>query len=424
MTKEFIFIVLFVITILAFTYSVWRLAKQFRLTRKTEPVKDISKRLLLTLKVAFGQTKILKKPGIGFLHALVFWGFLVITIGSIEMVVDGIFGMERSFSILGVFYTIIIGSGDVFGYIIFIGTGIFLFRRFFVSVKRFKGIELQKKNKVDANIALGFIMLLMLSLIGMNIFYIKTNAENYTGAFPISGVVASTFSSGGSAYVLHELCWWIHILLIFLFANYLPYSKHFHVFMSVPNVFFSNLNKLAYLPSMSSVTKEVQAMLNNDFSEPVEEVARFGVKDIEDVTWKNYMDALTCTQCGRCTEVCPANITGKKLSPRKIFVDLRARMDEKGPGLFKNVNADDGKALNKDYVSAEELWACTTCNACAEVCPLNISHPNLIIDMRRYLVMELGEAPSELNSMFANIENNGAPWQYSQEDRLNWTEEE
>jgi len=219
--------------------------------------------------------------------------------------------------------------------------------------------------------------------------------------------------------------WWVHILLIFIFANYLPYSKHFHVFMSLPNVFLSNLKPLTFLPAMPDVTKEVKLMLSGDAfqEEETNEQGRFGVRDVEDVTNLNYLNALTCTQCGRCTEVCPANITGKELSPRKIFVNLRNRMMEKGPFLSEAPKYHDDLSLVGDYISYEELWACTTCNACAQECPLNISHPNLILDMRRYLVLEEGKAPEGLNAMFANIENNGAPWKFSPHDRLNWTVE-
>jgi Fe-S oxidoreductase len=222
--------------------------------------------------------------------------------------------------------------------------------------------------------------------------------------------------------------WWAHIVLIFIFANILPYSKHFHVFMSVPNVFFSRLEPLGYLPNMPEITKEVKLMMdpNAAFSEPAEteeNVGRFGVMDVEDITWKNYLDALACTECGRCTDVCPANITGKQLSPRKILMDTRARMKEKGPGLVKDKSYSDDRSLVRSFISEEELWACTTCNACAQECPININHPTLIVDMRRYLVMEESAGPGELNSMFTNIENNGAPWQFSPEDRLKWAED-
>ncbi|MBI5008961.1 MAG: (Fe-S)-binding protein, partial [Bacteroidia bacterium] len=222
--------------------------------------------------------------------------------------------------------------------------------------------------------------------------------------------------------------WWTHILLIFFFANYLPYSKHFHVFMSVPNVFLSRLEPLGKLPNMDNVTREVKLMMDPStaFSAAPEgtPVERFGVKDAEDASWKNYFDSLSCTECGRCTSVCPANITGKKLSPRKIMMDLRARMKEKGPLMVKNGrDFSDNRSLLRDFISEEELWACTTCNACAKECPININHPTLIVDMRRYLVMEEASAPGELKAVFNNIENNGAPWQYSADDRLNWAKD-
>jgi len=426
MIKQLIFIAILIITLLVFGYSVRRLIRLFKLTHRTKPYGNWGKRINLTLSVAFGQTKILRKPVIGLVHALVFWGFLVITLGSIEMVVDGVSGTEHFFAKTGMVYSIISASGDVFAYIVFSGIVIFLIRRLFLHIKRFYGIELKPKNKKDANLALLMILFLMVSLIGMNISYPLIQNHHQAGIYPISNLISSHFSvKSGLGLFTYESSWWLHILLIFVFANYLPYSKHFHVFMSVPNVFFSNLEPLAKLPNLDSVTREVKLMLSgNAFQESGDAApTRFGVKDVEDVTWKNYLDSLTCTQCGRCTEVCPANITGKKLSPRKIFVDLRSRMNEKGLQLLKNKDFDDHKSLVNDFVSYEELWACTTCNACAQECPLNISHPNLIMDMRRYLVLEEGKAPTGINAMFANIENNGAPWQFSQEDRLEWTKE-
>ena len=277
----------------------------------------------------------------------------------------------------------------------------------------------------------------MLSLLGMNTFYLLDAAgsgHEIVGVYPVSQWLASLFNtSAHSHHVLHELSWWTHIVLIFIFANYLPYSKHFHVFMSVPNVFLSRLDPLGKLDTMESITKEVKIMMDPDqaFASPPageeaeEEVPeRFGVLDVEDVSWKNYFDSLACTECGRCTSVCPANTTGKILSPRKIVMDVRARMKEKGPGLVKDGNEySDQRALLRDYISEEELWACTLCNACAQECPININQPALIVGMRRYLVMEESAAPGELNSIFSNIENNGAPWQFSQDDRMLWAED-
>jgi heterodisulfide reductase subunit C len=292
---------------------------------------------------------------------------------------------------------------------------------------------MKKSTHIDANIALSIILLLMISLLSMNTGYIEYKSitgELEFGLFPVSSVIAGFITNGQaeSFRLMYEASWWTHILLIFLFANILPYSKHFHVFMSIPNVFLSRLDPLGKLPNMDNVTREVKLMLdpNTVFATTASDAPpeRFGVKDAEDASWKNYFDSLACTQCGRCTSVCPANITGKKLSPRKVMMDLRARMKEKGPLMIKNGrDFNDNRSLLRDYISEEELWACTTCNACAKECPININHPTLIVDMRRYLVMEEASAPGEIKALFNNIENNGAPWQYSAEDRMNWSKD-
>lgn len=430
MTKQIVFALALLVTLGFFTFTILRIISFFRLTKKAFPVRDFGKRFGVMMEVAFGQTKIFRRPIIGFLHALVFWGFCVILIGSIEMVIDGLFGSEKVLKFLGLFYDIIMASGDVFALLIAISILVFLFRRVFLHIKRFEGIEMKKISHLDANIALSIILFLMLSLLGMNsAYYSHTTLIGGTieGVYPVSKFLSVIFSglSADSTLVQYEIYWWMHILLIFLFANMLPYSKHFHVFMSVPNVFLSRLEPLGKLPNMDNVTREVKLMMdpNAAFATPAADapIERFGVKDAEDASWKNYFDSLACTECGRCTSVCPANITGKKLSPRKVIMDLRARMKEKGPMLIKNgKDYTDNKSLIRDYISEEELWACTTCNACAKECPININHPTLIIDMRRYLVMEEGSAPGELKAVFSNIENNGAPWQYSSEDRLLW----
>lgn len=434
MLKQIIFSITLLVTLGVFSYTVYRLIGLFKLTKGGFPVKNLGERFRIMMSVAIGQTKIFRFPIIGLLHALVFWGFMVILIGSIEMVVDGLIGTERIFHVLGVVYDVIIGAGDVFALIIAVAIIVFLIRRFFLHVKRFNGIEMSHWSHLDANIALTLILVLMISLLGMNTFYYQhalATGNEIRGVFPVSQYLASLFSgmSVHQLHVYHEVNWWVHILLIFFFANYLPYSKHFHVFMSVPNVFLSRLEPLGKLDTMEDIKKEVQMMMdpNAAFEEPAdgeEEASRFGVKDVEDVTWKNYFDSLSCTQCGRCTSVCPANITGKKLSPRKIVMDVRARMKEKGPKMLKEGKGyDDQKALLRDYISEEELWACTTCNACAQECPININQPTLIVEMRRYLVMEEAAGPGDLNAIFSNIENNGAPWQYAQEDRMQWAEE-
>jgi heterodisulfide reductase subunit C len=433
MTKQIIFAIALLITIGVFSFTIRRIIRFFSFTRSGFQVNNPVKRFMVMLEVAFGQTKIFRRPVIGFFHALVFWGFCVILFGSVEMVIDGLFGTDKVLTILGPLYNIIMASGDIFAFLVAISIIIFLARRIFFHIRRFEGVEMKKISHIDANIALSIILLLMLSLLGMNIGYVEyktLTGEAIKGLYPVSSFAAPLFAklSTHTLYIQYETFWWTHILLIFVFANILPYSKHFHVFMSVPNVFLSRLEPLGKLTNMDSITREVKLMMNPDTAfaaapadAPVE---RFGVKDAEDVIWKNYFDSLSCTECGRCTSVCPANITGKKLSPRKIMMDLRARMKEKGPLMVKNGrDFSDNKSLLRDYISEEELWACTTCNACANECPININHPSLIVDMRRYLVMEEASAPGELKAVFNNIENNGAPWQYSAEDRLNWTKD-
>lgn len=433
MTKQIIFAITLLITLGVFTYTTLRIISFFKLTRPAFPVRDFGQRFGVMMNVAFGQTKIFRKPVIGFFHALVFWGFCVIIFGSLEMVIDGLTGTERVLKSLGPVYDVIMASGDIFALLVAICIIIFLSRRIFFHIRRFEGIEMKKMTHIDANIALSIILLLMVSLLAMNTGYVRFKmlaGESISGVYPVSTFFAGLLS-GGSAEnfnILYETSWWSHILLIFFFANMLPYSKHFHVFMSIPNVFLSRLDPLGKLPNMDSITREVKLMMNPEtaFAASATETVpeRFGVKDAEDASWKNYFDSLACTQCGRCTAVCPANITGKKLSPRKVIMDLRARMNEKGPLMVKNGrDFSDNRSLLRDYISEEELWACTTCNACAKECPININHPTLIVDMRRYLVMEEASAPKDLKALFSNIENNGAPWQYSSEDRMNWAKD-
>jgi len=431
MTKQIVFIIVLLLTTGIFGYTASKFISLFKLT-KPFPIRDIPKRIGIMMKVAIGQTKIFRLPLVGFAHALVFWGFCIVAFGSLEMIVDGIFGLDRSFFVLGWFYNFMMAAGDIFALLVAISIIAFLIRRLVMHVKRFKGIEMKKISKIDANLALLAILYLMISLIGMNMFYFFTHPNDYAGSFPVSVYLVRHFVpmhdvTFNAAHFLTEFFWWSHIVVIFIFANALPYSKHFHVFMSVPNVFLSRLEPLGKLDNMESVTKEVKLMMDPDaaFATPAEseeeQIERFGVKDVDDITWKNYLDSLSCTECGRCTSVCPANITGKMLSPRKVMMDTRARMKEFGPQLVnEGKDFSDGKALVRNYISEEELWACTTCNACAEECPINMNHPSLIVDMRRYLFMEESAAPGELNNMFTNVENNGAPWQYPPEDRMKW----
>ncbi len=432
MAKQIIFAITLLITLGVFYYTINRIVSYFRLTRSAFPVKDFGKRMQVMAEVAFGQSKIFRRPVIGLLHALVFWGFCVILFGSVEMIIDGLTGTDRVLQFLGPAYDVIIASGDLFGLIVGLAILVFLIRRLFFHIRRFSGIEMKHVSHLDANIALSIILLLMISLLSMNMAYlteINKTGGTVIGYYPVSQTFSGLLSGldKQSLGIVYECSWWSHILLIFLFTNILPYSKHFHVFMSVPNVFLSRLEPLGKLQNMDNVTREVRMMMDPQGSLRASQnempFERFGIKDAEDVTWKNYLDSLACTECGRCTAVCPANITGKMLSPRKIIMDVRARMKEKGPGLVKQGKEyNDNKSLVRDYVTEEELWACTTCNACAMECPININHPSLILDMRRYLVMEEASAPGQLKAMFNCIENNGAPWQFSQADRMVWAE--
>jgi Fe-S oxidoreductase len=434
MIEHILFISATVISIAILAWSFSKIFKIIAMLKKPYSIKNVGERLQKVALVAIGQNKIMRLPIVGFMHALVFWGFLFITIGSAEMIIDGLIGTpfdsdpsnDRILSFLGTGYSALMAIIDVFAWLIAILIIVFLIRRSFIRIKRFTGIEMRHRDHRDAGFALTLILLLMLTLIGMNAAYLKHAGFFALGTYPVSQYIIGIIPES-SAHMIELSMWWAHILLIFFFANYLPYSKHFHVFMSIPNVYFSRTEPLTKMNEMESVTNEVKLMMNPEAEIPPidenEEPERFGLKDVEDGTWKNYIDSLSCTQCGRCTSVCPANLTGKLLSPRKIVLDYRRRTEEKMKGLLKEGKTfSDDKSLYPDYTSFEELWACTTCNACSQECPVNIDHPSMILDMRRYIFLEESAAPSLINAMSTNIENNGAPWKYSAADRFNWSE--
>lgn len=441
MISHISFIALTVIALGGLAWSFSKIFKIIGMLKKPYSISNVGERIGRLMKVAIGQNKIMRFPVIGFLHALVFWGFLLITVGSAEMLIDGLTGTpfdtdtmnDRILHFLGGFYDILIAGGDIFAFVILIGVIVFLIRRWFLNIKRFSGEEMRHRDHKDASFALMMILILMVSLLGMNSGYIafaKASGQEFHGAFPVSSIIAEQLGGLGAEqlHLVEIISWWIHIGFIFIFANYLPYSKHFHVFMSLPNVYLSRTEPLTKMNQMESVKKEVELMMNPEADMPEEEneeePERFGMKDVEDGSWKYYLDSLTCTQCGRCTSVCPANLTGKKLSPRKVVLDYRRRMEDKMNGLLKEGKSyDDGKSLLGDYTTAEELWACTTCNACAQECPVEIDHPSIILEMRRYIFLEESAAPSLINNMSRNIENNGAPWQYSAADRFNWAKD-
>jgi heterodisulfide reductase subunit C len=379
------------------------------------------------LLVAIGQSKMVVRPVAGFFHILVYAGFILINIEVLEILIDGLAGTHRVFSFLGGLYNVAIGFFEILALGVLVACVVFLIRRNFLNIGRFKSPELKGLANRDATIILITEIVLMGALLKMNAcdqILQARGAEHYiqVGSFPVSQFLVPIIDgfSDSTLIFLERSMWWFHIIGILVFLNYVPYSKHWHIIMSFPNVYYSSLKPKGEFSNMGSVTTEVQLMMDPSASPPegYEPPAGFGARDVKDLTWKNLMDAYTCTECGRCTSVCPANITGKKLSPRKVMMDTRDRLEELG----KNIDA--GKEDDKDlhsYITAEELWACTTCNACAEACPVNINPVDIIVQMRQYLVMEKSAAPAELNNMFTNLENNGAPWQMSQMDKANWT---
>jgi len=430
--ENFIFSFILIFALSLFSFNLWKIVRNIRLGKSKNRFDQPLKRTIILLKVAFGQTKLFARPVSGLLHAIVYWGFLVITIGTMEMMVDGIFNFDRSFGVLGGFYNLVTISGDVMAVLVLVSCLIFMFRRLFLKIKRFSGKEMKKLSSIDAIVALVIIVFLMFSLLTMNIGYLALEHAEIVGSYPISKHFVSLISNWEISTIIlfHKVSWWTHIMLVLIFLNELPYSKHFHVVMSIPNVYFSNIEHLGKMDNMPSVTKEVKLMMDpnaDPYATPAADAPppeAFGATDVTDLNWVQLMNAYSCTECGRCTSECPANQTGKLLSPRKIMMDTRQRLKEVGKNIDKHgKDYTDNKSLLNDYITPEELWACTTCNACTEACPLNIDPLSIIMDLRRYLVMEQSAAPQELNMMFTNVENNGAPWQFPAADRLKWKDE-
>ncbi len=382
-------------------------------------------------RVALGQSKMVTRPIAGILHIIVYAGFVIINIEVLEILIDGIAGTHRVFSFAGSLYNVLIGSFEVLAFLVLLACVIFLIRRNVIKLRRFQMRELTSWPRTDATLILVTEILLMAAFLTMNATDAVLQSRSFehyiqAGAFPISNMFSPVFSSlsSESLMFIERFCWWFHIIGILTFLNYIPYSKHFHILLAFPNTWYSNLQAKGKFDEMKNVSREVLLML--DPAAQVEPPAasdpqRFGAKDVNDLTWKQLMDAYSCTECGRCTSECPANQTGKLLSPRKIMMDTRDRLEEVGRAIDKNGKdfKDEKSLLN--YITEEELWACTSCNACVQACPVNIDPLSIILDMRRYLVMEESKVPSELANMFNKIENNGAPWQFSQQDRANWT---
>lgn len=390
--------------------------------------------------IALGQSKMVKRPVAGLLHIIVYVGFVIINIELLEIIIDGLFGTHRIFAFLGSIYNFLIASFEILAALVLVAVLVFWTRRNVIQLNRFRSSDLNGNPKKDANYILYFEVVLMTLFLLMNAsdLHLQNVPGGYShfikaGSFPISQFLEPFFNGMSNEFVmlLSELFWWLHIVGILVFMNYLYFSKHLHILLAFPNTYFANLNPEGQFDNLASVTNEVKLMMDPNVDpfaaapEPAITPSKFGASDVQDLNWVQLLNAYTCTECGRCTSSCPANQTGKKLSPRKIMMDTRDRLEEVGKNIDANkgVFIPDNKTLLNDYISAEELWACTSCNACVEECPVSISPLSIIMDMRRYLVMEQSAAPTALNAMMTNIENNGAPWQYNQQDRLNWKNE-
>lgn len=432
MISQALFIIILAAAIYLFSKNVGKIRRNILLGRPADRSDNPALRWKTMAKIALGQTKMVKRPVAAILHFFIYVGFTIINIEVLEILIDGVFGTHRIFSApLGGLYNVLIGSFEVLALLVLIACIGFLSRRNIVHLKRFSGVEMTTWPKSDANYILIIEILLMTAFLTMNAADGKLQALGvghyiHAGGFPISSFLALLLPDSANALEMIERgCWWFHIVGILAFLNYLPYSKHFHILLAFPNTYYSNLNPKGKFENMPSVTNEVKAMLDPSFTPPAAEISRFGAKDVTDLTWKNLMEAYTCTECGRCTSACPANQTGKLLSPRKIMMDTRDRITEVGKGIdAQGKDFKDDKSLLDNYISREEIWACTTCNACAEACPVNINPLEIIVELRQFIVMEESQAPASLNNMFGNVENNGAPWKYSNADRLNWAKTE
>lgn len=436
--ENIIFILIVLSAVVWFSKNIKTIIRNINLGKDQKLNDRKEERWKKMLMVAIGQSKMVKKPISGVMHILVYLGFVIINVEILEIIIDGIFGTHRVFApALGGLYDALIGSFEILAFLVLFACVIFLIRRNVLAIKRFGFREMVGWPKTDANIILIVEVLLMAAFLSMNgADYVLQNrgVDHYieAGLYPVSSLLMPLFDgmSTSSLVFIERGMWWFHIVGILLFLNYLPYSKHFHIILAFPNVFYSKLDPKAQFDNMDSVKKEVELMFDpsaDPYAAPAEPEGtpeRFGAKDVTDLSWKQLMDAYSCTECGRCTEQCPAAQTGKLLSPRKIMMDTRDRLEEVGKNIDKHGKEhSDGKSLLGDYIQEEELWACTTCNACVEACPVTINPLSIIMDMRRSLVMEESKVPNELAAMITNVENNGAPWQFAQTDRANWKDE-
>ena len=429
-----IFAIILIYAILFFSKNIRTIVRNINRGKPIDRSDQPAKRWGNVFRIALGQSKMVDRPISGILHIIVYVGFVVINIELIEIVLDGLLGTHRLFApYMGSMYNVLIATFEVFAALVLISVVIFWLRRNAIKIKRFWKPELKGWPKKDADYILYFELILMTLFLSMNAtdaLLQQRNEPHYiqAGLFPVSQFLAPVFSSltVATLVMLERTFWWLHITGILIFLNYLYYSKHLHILLAFPNTYFQNLNPLGSFRNNKTVTEEVKLMMDpsaDPYAAPAGNVVdKFGASDVTDLNRIQLLNAYTCTECGRCTDVCPANQTGKMLSPRKIMMDTRDRLEEVGKNTPKNEPfKPDGKQLLNDYISSEELWACTSCNACVEACPIGIDPLSIIMDMRQYLVMEQSAAPSDLNNMMSNIENNGAPWPFSNQDRMLWT---
>ncbi len=438
MIPQIIFTLLFLTGAGIFAFKIKKIRRNIFLGKPLEIKDNKAERWKTMAKVAMGQSKMVVRPVAGFFHILIYVGFVLINIEVLEIIIDGLTGEHRFFApYLGSFYNFLIGFFEILALLVVVACFVFLYRRNISSIRRFKMPEMKGWPKLDGNLILVVEVVLMGALLKMNacdqILQLR-GADHYmvAGSFPISQFLVPFFDGfeTGTLITFERIFWWAHITGILIFLNYVPYSKHFHIILAFPNTYYSNLKPKGQLNNMAAVKKEVDLMMGGDpFATPETTVddgppERFGVKDVTDLNWKNLLDAYSCTECGRCTDNCPANQTGKLLSPRKVMMDTRDRIEEVGKNIDKaGKPVEDGISLLGNYITEEELWACTTCNACVDACPLNIDPLNIIMNMRRYLIMEESKSPDSVTSMFNNVENNGAPWAFPAADRGKWIDE-
>jgi heterodisulfide reductase subunit C len=435
--QQILFAAISIISVFLFSQKVKEIRRNIKLGREENLNDNPSQRWKNVLLLAFGQKKMFRNPLVAVMHFILYAGFIIINIEVLEIVLDGITGKHRLFaSPLGNLYSFLINSFEVLALLVLVTCIIFLTRRNIIKLKRFISKDLDGWPRSDANYILitEIVLMSLFLLLNASDTLLQARGVEHYAAHPTGNFIISQYLhplingiSNNGLGIIERGSWWLHIVGIFAFLNYLPYSKHLHIILAFPNAYYAKLQPMGKMENMESIQKEVLYAMQPELAPAGEQVAtphKFGAKDVMDLSWKNLMDAYSCTECGRCSAACPANQTGKLLSPRKIMMDTRDRLEAVG----KNINSNkefkaDGKSLLHDYISVEELRACTTCNACVQECPVSISPLDIIIQLRRYLVMEESNSPQEWTAMFGNVENNFAPWKFSPDERDKWVEE-